>query len=372
MGNTDRQKRETNRRSEIVANDGFPTIKVVGVGGGGSNAINRLVEQRIPGIDLIAVNSDAQALAYATAPTRIRIGDRLTKGLGVGGDPTKGERAAEESREELYEALRGAEMVFITAGMGGGTGTGAAPIVGAVAREIGALTVGIVTKPFTFEGAKRRRRAEEGMARLAENVDTLIAIPNDKLLTICPQEVSMDEAFRMADEVLRQGISGIAEIIVRPGDINLDFNDVRTIMHEAGPAIMGVGSSSGANRAVDAARQAISSPLLDVDIRGARGVLFSITGGPNLGLHEVSAAANVVSEMIDDDADFIFGHTTDPDLTDEVRVTVIATGFVPTARYRDPEVDDRIRALRIDSLQSVSDTELPTFLRRTAGSRFMD
>jgi cell division protein FtsZ len=349
--------------------DGLPLIKVVGVGGGGSNAVNRLVEQRIPGIELIALNTDAQALSHSAAPTRIRIGDRLTKGLGVGGDPSKGARAAEESHDEIYEALRGAEMVFVTAGLGGGTGTGAAPIVGQVAKELGALTVAVVTKPFSFEGAKRQRQAEEGAVELQDKVDTLIAIPNDRLLSICSPDVSIDESFRTADDVLRQGIQGIAEIITRPGDINLDFNDVRTIMQEGGPAMMGVGCASGQDRALEAARQAISSPLLDIDIRGARGVLFSIAGSSNLGLHEVSAAANVVSELIDAEANFIFGTTIDPTLGDDVQVTVIATGFVHTAHMREREVDERIRALRMDSLQSLSDTELPTFLRRTVASR---
>ena len=345
--------------------EGFPQIKVVGVGGGGSNAVNRMVEQRIAGIEFIAVNTDAQALAHANAPVRVRIGDRLTKGLGVGGDPTRGARAAEESRDELYEVLRGAEMVFVTAGMGGGTGTGAAPIVAGVARELGALTVGVVTKPFSFEGAKRMRQAEAGIAEIQDKVDTLIVIPNDRLLTICPAEVTVEEGFRTADDVLRQGIQGIAEIILRPGQINLDFADVRSVMQEGGPAMMAVGRASGHDRAIEAAKQAISSPLLDTDIRGARGILLCIAGSANMGLHEMSAAANVVAAMVDPDANFIFGTAIDPSLGDEVQVTAIATGFVSVRNQeQERESDERIRSLRMDSLQSLEDTELPTFLRR--------
>jgi cell division protein FtsZ len=307
--------------------DGLPPIKVVGVGGGGCNAVNRMIQEQIFGVQFIAVNTDAQQLVHSEAPTKIRIGDKLTRGLGVGGDPSVGLRAAEESREELRESIRGADMVFVTAGMGGGTGTGAAPVIAEVAKQEGALTIGVVTKPFMFEGAKRRKQAEEGIQRLREKVDTLIVIPNDRLLSMCDKRVTVQEAFKAADDVLRQGIRGISEIITRPGEVNLDFNDVRKIMSDAGPALMAIGHGNGENRAVDAARQAIQSPLLDVDIHGARGVLFNVTGPRDLMLHELNMAAQVISEVVDSDAEIIFGTVVDETLGDEVKITVIATGF---------------------------------------------
>ena len=342
--------------------EGLPPIKVVGVGGGGCNAVSRMMGEHAPGVQLVGVNTDAQALAGTDAQMRIRIGEKLSKGLGVGGDPGKGQRAAEESRDEIYDAIRGAEMVFVTAGMGGGTGTGASPIVAEVARETGALTIGIVTKPFGFEGSKRRQQAEEGVSQLRSKVDTLIVIPNDRLLAICDVKTTLDEAFRVADDVLRQGIQGISEVITLPGEINLDFADVRKVMSEAGQALLAIGRGSGENRAVDAAKAAISSPLLDISITGARGILFNIVGARNLGLHEVNMAAQVIAEMVDPEAEIIFGTAIDPDLGDEGKVTLIATGFATAETRRMPE--ERIRALRPEGAVVVSDTELPTFLRR--------
>lgn len=354
--------------------DGLPPIKVVGVGGGGCNAVNRMIAEHIPGVEFVAVNTDLQALAHCEADVRIRIGDRLTRGLGVGGDPQKGERAAEENREELLEAVRGAEMVFVTAGMGGGTGTGASPIVAEVAREAGALTIGVVTKPFSFEGAKRRRQAEEGIQRLQEKVDTLIVIPNDRLLALCDPSVTVEQAFRMADDILLQGIRGISDIITLPGEINLDFADVRKIMSCAGPALLAIGRGRGEHRAADAARAAIQSPLLDVNIAGAKGVLFNVTGAKNLTLQELNQAAQAIHEVVDPEAEIIFGTAVDPELGDEVKVTVIATGFArpQLVSARD---DDAVTQARppvgdaIERLPDPHDTELPTFLRRTVAAR---
>jgi len=313
------------------------------------------------------------------ADVRIRIGDKLTRGLGVGGDPTRGERAAEESRDELHEAVRGAEMVFVTAGMGGGTGTGASPIVAEVAREAGALTIGVVTRPFSFEGMKRAQRAEDGIANLRDKVDTLIVIPNDRLLAISDAKTSLEDAFSTADDVLRQAIQGISEVITLPGIINLDFADVRRIMGQAGPALLAIGRGRGENRAADAARAAVSSPLLDVSIRGARGVLFNIVGGRNLGLHEVNQAAQVIHEVVDPDAEIVFGAAIDEDLGDEVKVTVIATGFdtrpvfeVGDGRRAEPEpaaaAEEHGGRGLFGTLPDL-DTELPAFLRRGVTAR---
>lgn len=348
--------------------DGLPPIKVVGVGGGGCNAVNRMIEERIYGVQFVAVNTDAQALARSDAPTRIRIGDKLTRGLGGGGDPTIGQRAAEESREELLEAVKGCDMVFVTAGMGGATGTGAAPVVAEVAKQAGALTIGVVTKPFAFELSKRRRQAEDGISRLREKVDTLIVIPNDRLLSLY-QHLPVSEAFHAADDVLRQAIRGISEIITLPGMINVDFNDVRKIMSEAGPALMAIGYGNGQNRAVEAAKQAIQSPLLDVTINGARGVLFNVTGPRNLNLNELQQAAEVIAEVVDPDAEIIMGTVEDETMEEEVKITVIATGFGNADRQESAPADEKIRSLKIDSLGSLSDTELPTFLRRTVTTR---
>ena len=349
--------------------DGLPPLKVVGVGGGGCNAVNRMIEQEIVGVQFVGVNTDAQALARCQAPMRIRIGDKLTKGLGAGSDPEKGQRAAEESRDELVDAVRGAEMVFVTAGMGGGTGTGASPIVAAAAREVGALTVGVVTKPFQFEGSKRREQADEGIAELRQQVDTLIIIPNDRLMDVCGPEVTVEEAFRTADDVLRDGIQGISELITLPGEINLDFADVRRIMRDAGPALLAIGRANGENRAADAARAAVTSPLLDISIEGATGVLFNITGSRNLGLHELHAAAEVISEVVAGEAEIIFGTAIDPSLGDEVKVTVIATGFPLGPRAVEAEHAEPGQRFSAAPVPNSGDTELPAFLRRTVASR---
>lgn len=349
--------------------DGLPPLKVVGVGGGGCNAVNRMIDAEVNGVEFVAVNTDAQALARCQSPTRVRIGEKLTKGLGAGGDPEKGQRSAEESRDELQDAIRGAEMVFITAGMGGGTGTGASPIVAEITREAGALTVGIVTKPFGFEGSKRREQAEEGIAQLRQQVDTLIVIPNDRLLDVCGPDVSVEEAFRLADDVLRQGIQGISDLITLPGEINLDFADVRRVMRDAGPALLAIGQASGPDRAPAAAKEAISSPLLEVSIEGATGVLFNITGARNLGLQELHAAAQVISEVVAPDAEIIFGTAIDPSLGDEVKVTVIATGFPLGPRAISTEAAAAEPSFSARALPNPADTELPAFLRRTVVTR---
>jgi cell division protein FtsZ len=389
-------RQEEQRREAIMSraySDGLPPIKVVGVGGGGCNAVNRMIAEQIPGVQFVAVNTDAQALQGSSAEVKIRVGDKLTKGLGVGGDPSKGLRAAEESRDELLEAVRGCEMVFVTAGMGGGTGTGAAPMVAEVAKEAGALTIGVVTKPFGFEGAKRRKQAEEGIQRLQDKVDTLIVIPNDRLLQICDEKATVEDAFRTADDVLLQGIRGISEIITLPGEINLDFADVRKIMSEAGPALMAIGHATGANRAEEAAKMAISSPLLEVSIDGAKGVLYNISGGKNLGLHEINAAAQVIADVVSPEAEIIFGTAVDPSLGEEVQITLIATGFArPVAvnpipeQYRKTNPDDDglpaeptpiaekpsvspEEAARAEAQREPENTELPTFLRRTVAAR---
>ena len=307
--------------------EGFAQIRVIGVGGGGSNAVNRMIQANMMGIEFIAVNTDAQALLLTEAPHHIRIGDKLTRGLGAGGNPSVGAKAAEESAEEIYEVLKGSDMVFITAGMGGGTGTGASPIVAQIARELGALTVGVVTKPFAFEGNKRRVAAEEGIASLKQHVDTLITVPNDRLLAIADKKMPLKEAFRLADDVLRQGIQGISDLITVPGLINLDFADVKTIMSVAGSALMAIGEGNGETRAIDAAHLAIASPLLDIDINGARGVLFNITGGMDLTLYEVNEAADIISKAAHPEANIIFGAVQDPAYEGKVKITVIATGF---------------------------------------------
>lgn len=307
--------------------EGFAQIRVIGVGGGGSNAVNRMIMADMTGIEFIAINTDAQALLQNEAQHHIRIGDKLTRGLGAGGNPSVGCKAAEENAEEIYEALKGSDMVFITAGMGGGTGTGASPVVAQIAREVGALTVGVVTKPFSFEGKKRQLSAEEGIANLKQHVDTLITVPNDRLLQVADKRMPLSEAFKLADDVLRQGIQGISDLITVPGLINLDFADVKTIMSAAGSALMAIGESNGETRAVDAAQIAIASPLLDIDISGARGVLFNITGGMDMTLFEVNEAADVISQAAHPDANIIFGAVQDPGFDGRVKITVIATGF---------------------------------------------
>ncbi len=375
---------------KVHSTEAFARIKVIGVGGGGSNAVDRMMEEGIKGVEFITVNTDAQALMLSKAPTRVRLGDKLTRGLGAGGDPEIGRKAAEESADDLYNVLKGSDMVFVTAGMGGGTGTGAAPIVAQVAKESGALTIGVVTRPFTFEGRKRAKSAEEGINNLKEHADTLIVIPNDRLLQLTNKRVSLQDSFRMADEVLHQGIQGISELITIPGLINLDFADVRAIMSEGGAALMAVGIGSGEDRAKQAAEQAISSKLLDITIDGARGVLFNVTGGPNLTLFEVNQAAAIIRETTHPDVNMIFGAVIDPNMGDDIRITVIATGFERSGtrslwRSASRRVDDRTRSASAPQrreIESVSvgveprrpetsasqtfnqdDLDIPTFLR---------
>ncbi len=341
-------------------------IKVIGLGGGGSNAVSRMVQQQILGVEFIAANTDAQALAVAEAPVRIQIGERITRGLGAGGDNSFGARAAEESREELREAIQGSDMVFITAGMGGGTGTGSAPVVAEIAKQTGALTIAVVTKPFSFEGAHRTRTAEEGIAQLLGKVDTLIIIPNDRLLDMADRKTGVDSAFKMADDVLRAGVQAIAEVITVPGIINLDFADVKAVMKDAGPAWMSIGRGSGANRAADAAKEALSSPLLDVSASGARGVLFNIVGGDNLTLFEVNQAAEVIKAAVDPDANIIFGVARDPAMDKEVKITLIATGFSAdkssnpaVLSKKDLEIADFLTTIK----NSEEELDMPSFMR---------
>jgi cell division protein FtsZ len=342
----------------------FAKIKVIGVGGGGGNAINRMIKENLQGVDFIAVNTDAQALFFSEAPYQIRIGDKLTKGLGAGGDPEIGAKAAQESEEELRKAVEDADMVFITAGIGGGTGTGASPLIGRLAKEAGALTLGVVTRPFTFEGKHRTKVAEEGIAELKQRVDTLIVIPNDRLLELVDKKASIQEAFSVADDVLRQGIQGISELITVPGLINLDFADVRTIMAKGGSALMAVGHADGEARAVDAAHAAVSSPLLDVTIDGATGVLFNVTGGTDLTLHEVNEAARVIREMAHPDVNLIFGAVMDPEMEDgEIQITVIATGF-DGVQKRLPVIEtSKIKEFPIPAFDN-ENLDIPAFLRR--------
>ncbi|MFD1360254.1 cell division protein FtsZ [Lentibacillus salinarum] len=308
--------------------DQLATIKVIGVGGGGTNAVNRMIEHGVEGVEFIAVNTDAQALNLAKAETKLQIGGKLTRGLGAGANPEVGRKAAEENKEQLEEALQGADMIFVTAGMGGGTGTGAAPVIAQIAKELGALTVGVVTRPFTFEGKRRSTQAVSGIDSLKTNVDTLIVIPNDRLLEIVDKNTPMLEAFREADNVLRQGVQGISDLIAKPGLINVDFADVKTIMFDKGSALMGIGIATGENRAAEAAKKAISSPLLETSIDGAHGILMNITGGTNLSLYEVQEAADLVTSAADNEVNVIFGSVINENLKDEIIVTVIATGFV--------------------------------------------
>ncbi len=317
----------TRRSSTSQFVDNFAQIKVVGVGGGGQNAVNRMIEADVQGVEFISVNTDSQALILSNAPQRIRIGEKLTKGLGSGGKPEIGLRAAEESREEIEQMFEGADMVFVTAGLGGGTGSGAAPVISSIARESGALTIGVVTKPFTFEGTQRRRIAESTIGRLRDAVDTLITVPNDRLLQIADSKMSIRDSFVVADDVLRQGIQGISELITVPGLINLDFADVRAIMIDGGAALMSIGRASGENRAQEAAQQAIQSSLLDISIEGAQGILFNVKGGDNLGLNEVSEAAELIRANAHPEANIIFGAVIDENMKDEIHMTVIATGF---------------------------------------------
>ena len=362
---TERREEMTKQARTPQSGNNIARIKVMGVGGGGSNAVNRMISEGLSGVDFIAVNTDAQALLLSQAPERIRIGDKLTKGLGAGGDPSIGTKAAEESQEQLAAAMEGADMVFITAGIGGGTGTGASPIIARQAKESGALTIGVVTRPFSFEGSRRQRIAEEGLAALKEEVDTLIVIPNDRLLEIVDKKATIEAAFRVADDVLRQGIQGISELITVPGLINLDFADVRAIMSEGGSALMAMGHGQGETRAVDAAEAAISSPLLDVTIDGARGVLFNVTGGQDLTLFEVNQAAEIIRQTVDRDANIIFGAVIDNSMNDEIHLTVIATGFDGVAKQatRSRADSDKIREFPIRTFDQ-DDLDIPAFLRR--------
>ena len=343
-------------------------IKVVGIGGGGSNAVARMFRERIPSIEYMVVNTDTQALLRCDVPLRIGIGDQLTGGKGVGGDPDLGSRAAEESREELFEAIRDSDMVFVAAGMGGGTGTGAAPMVAQIVKETGALTVGVVTTPFAFEGVRRARNADQGIAQLKKEVDTLLVIPNERLNAICEEEITADNAFKMADDVLRLGVQSIAELVTVSGEINLDFADVQAIMRDAGPAWMSIGWGTGENRAKEAAQQAISNPLLDVSIEGATGVLFNITGGTDLRLAELHHAAEVIQRVVDPDANIIFGMVTDLKMENEIKLTVIATGF-PTQENIQDKNDDLNEMLREALGGDDAELDLPPFLRRLSKYR---
>lgn len=358
---------------DVTMMDGTATIKVIGVGGAGNNAVNRMIEAGVKGVEFISVNTDRQALQKSKAGTKIQIGEKVTRGLGAGANPDIGAQSAEENKAEIAETLRGADMVFVTAGMGGGTGTGAAPIVAQAAKEMGILTIGVVTKPFTFEGKKRLSQAERGIESLKGKVDSLVVIPNDKLLQIIDRKTSINEAFRMADDVLRQGVQGISDLIAVTGTVNLDFADVKTIMLNTGMAHMGVGRASGENRAEDAAKQAVQSPLLETSIEGARGVIINITGGENLGLHEVNTAAELVQRSVDPEANIIFGTVTDPEMGDEVQITVIATGFEkPEARmastvdsFVNRSWEKKTTSIPTSDVNSAQgDLDIPAFLRK--------
>jgi len=348
-------------RTSFVANPA--RIKVIGLGGGGSNAVTRMVRENIQGVEFIAMNTDAQALAVCEAPMCVQLGPKLTRGLGAGGDHIMGAKAAEENRDELREIVSGADMVFLTAGMGGGTGTGAIPIVAEISKTSGALTIAVVTKPFAFEGAHRMQTAEEGIQHLIDKVDTLIIIPNDRLLTLCDNKTGVDSAFKLADDVLRHGVQAIAEVITTPGMINLDFADVKAIMKDAGPAWMSIGKGTGQNRAVDAAKDALASPLLEVSIEGSKGVLFNVVGGSTLTLFEVNQAAEVIKQAVDPDANIIFGVANDPSMENEVRITLIATGFQSKMGMgRNAEEEELNKILK--NMKTEEELDMPSFLRR--------
>lgn len=363
-----------NEDNNLSMLDGTATIKVIGVGGAGNNAVNRMIDAGIKEVDFIAVNTDRQALQSSRAKTKIQIGEKITRGLGAGANPDIGAQSAEENKAEVAEVLRGADMVFVTAGMGGGTGTGAAPIVAQAAKEMGILTIGVVTKPFTFEGKKRLSQAERGIESLKGKVDTLVVIPNDKLLQIIDRKTSIIEAFKQADDILRQGVQGISDLIAIPGLVNLDFADVKTIMLNQGMAHMGVGSATGENRAEDAAKEAIQSPLLETSIEGAKGVIINITGGEDLGLHEVNTAAELVQRSVDPEANIIFGTVTDPEMKEEIKITVIATGFEKNEPISSIGVDNIVSKTwekKINSIPANSETnssqndlDIPSFLRK--------
>ena len=340
-------------------------IKVLGVGGGGSNAVARMFRERIPGIDYVVVNTDTQALLECDVPLRMSIGEQLTQGKGVGGNPELGKCAAEESRDEMIESVRDSDMVFVAAGMGGGTGTGAAPVLAQIVKETGALTVGVVTTPFAFEGVRRARAAQQGIVELKQAVDTLLVIPNERLHMICGEEITAENAFKMADDVLRLGVQSIAELVTTAGEINLDFADVQSVMRDAGPAWMSIGWGVGEDRAHDAAQQAISNPLLDVSIEGAKGVLFNIIGGSDMKLSELHEAAEVIQRVVDPDANIIFGMATDLKMENEIKLTVIATGFPTSETIQDR--DDNLQDILDAALtQDEEQLDLPPFLRRIA------
>jgi len=343
-------------------------IKVIGLGGGGCNAITRMAQEGIQGVELIAMNTDAQALAITEAPTRIQLGEKLTKGLGVGGDHMQGQKAAEESRDKLEGLVSGADMVFITCGMGGGTGTGAASVIAELSKQGGALTIAVVTKPFGFEGIHRSDVAQEGIARLLGKVDTLIIIPNDRLLDICDQKAAVDNAFKLADDVLRHGVQAISEVITVPGMINLDFADVKAVMKDAGPAWMSIGTGSGKNRAVEAAKEALASPLLDVSIDGSRGVLFNVVGGSSLTLFEVNEAAEVVKQAVDHEANIIFGVAHDLSMDEDIRITLVATGFTSRVGLPEDVKEDELTQL-LRGLKTEEEMDIPSFIRRPMFNR---
>ena len=341
-------------------------IKVIGVGGGGCNAVTRMIREQVRGVDFVAMNTDAQALQFCEAPIQLQLGEKATRGLGAGGEAAMGAKAAEESRDEISAIVRGADMVFVTCGMGGGTGTGAAPVVAEIAKKGGALTIAVVTKPFTFEGAQRRRNAEEGIAHMIPRVDTLIAIPNDRLLDMCSEKTAIDNAFKTADDVLRHGVQAISEVVTVPGLINLDFADIMAITKDAGPAWMSIGTGTGKNRAIDAAKEALSSPLLDVAITGAKGVLFNVVGGNNLSLLEVNEAAEIIKKAVDPDANIIFGVANDDRLNNEVRITLVATGFSQSlsGQIYDDSLTDMLK-----DMKSEEELDTPSFLRRSVMSQ---
>jgi cell division protein FtsZ len=338
-------------------------IKVIGLGGGGCNAITRMVREEIQGVDFIAMNTDAQSLAITEAPTRIQLGEKISRGLGVGGDHNLGQKSAEESRDDLKELVSGADMVFVTCGMGGGTGTGAAPVVAEIAKQSGALTIAVVTRPFTFEGTHRCKVSDEGIVRLLNKVDTLIIIPNDRLLALCDQKTAVDNAFIMADDVLRHGVQAIAEVITVPGLINLDFADVKAVMQDAGPAWMSIGRGSGPSRAVDAAKEALASPLLDVSIDGSKGILFNVVGGSSLTLYEVNEAAEVIKQAVDCEANIIFGVAHDPNMDKEITITLIATGFKSKVGMAGVGEEEELTQL-LKNMKSEEELDVPSFLRR--------
>ncbi len=354
-------------RTSFVANPA--KIKVIGLGGGGSNAVTRMVRENIQGVEFIAMNTDAQALAICEAPMCVQLGPKLTKGLGAGGDHHIGAKAAEENRDELKEIIAGADMVFITAGMGGGTGTGSIPVISETAKASGALTIAVVTKPFAFEGANRSEVAEEGIQNLVDKVDTLIIIPNDRLLTLCDQKTGVDSAFKLADDVLRHGVQAIAEVITTPGMINLDFADVKAIMKDAGPAWMSIGKGTGQNRAIDAAKEALASPLLEVSIQGSKGVLFNVVGGSSLTLFEVNQAADVIKAAVDPDAIIIFGVANDPSMDQEIRITLIATGFQAKMGMGKVNAEEEELTKILKNMKTEEELDMPSFLRRPLFSR---